>query len=109
MTGAGHGVTEDSGRFASGKGMNRSHLVANRFGGTGFQIAWGKGAYRNTLNLISASDKYNQNVMKKPRQNSNLCHRVPSGKVQPIRPSDLGAVHGQGGDRGSARKAPRAS
>lgn len=65
MTGAGHGVTEDSGRFASGKGMNRSHLVANRFGGTGFQIAWGKGAYRNTLNLISASDKYNQNVMKK--------------------------------------------
>ena len=52
---AGRGVTQDSPAFTSNNGFDRSHIIANEFGGTGFATGG---------NLVTASAHYNQNVMR---------------------------------------------
>ena len=51
----GRGVTRDSPWFTPGQGLNRAHLIANEFGGSGF--AGGE-------NLATTSQHYNQVVMR---------------------------------------------
>ncbi|MFF5565166.1 hypothetical protein ACFY7Z_30385 [Streptomyces sp. NPDC012623] len=48
------GVTQDSPGFVPNQRLNRSHVIADMFGGSG---------YREALNLVTASDHYNQTVM----------------------------------------------
>jgi hypothetical protein len=55
VPGGPRGVTKDSPAFRTGMDMNRSHLIADEFGGSG---------YKEGLNLISASDYYNKTVMR---------------------------------------------
>ena len=50
----GRGVTQDSPFFTRNAGLNRAHIIANQFGGSGFK----RGA-----NLVSTSAYYNQNRM----------------------------------------------
>ncbi|MEU4244751.1 DNA/RNA non-specific endonuclease [Actinoplanes sp. NPDC026619] len=52
---SGRGVTEDSPAFTAGQDLNRAHLIANEFGGSGF--AEGD-------NLITTSAYYNQVTMR---------------------------------------------
>jgi hypothetical protein len=51
----GRGVVKDSPGFIAGVSLNRSHLIADEFKGSG---------YAESLNLISASAHYNQVVMR---------------------------------------------
>ncbi|MCD4536367.1 hypothetical protein LRP67_19925 [Nocardioides sp. cx-169] len=51
---SGRGITQDSPYFIPGQGFNRAHVIANRFGGTGF-ADWG--------NLVTTSAHYNHPVM----------------------------------------------
>ncbi|SCF96040.1 hypothetical protein GA0115254_127738, partial [Streptomyces sp. Ncost-T10-10d] len=48
------GVTQDSPGFLPNQNLNRSHVIADWFGGSG---------YRDALNLVTASDHYNKTVM----------------------------------------------
>ncbi|MFE7468748.1 hypothetical protein ACFU6R_32210, partial [Streptomyces sp. NPDC057499] len=48
------GVTKDSPGFIANQNLNRSHVIADWFGGSG---------YRESLNLVTASDYYNKTVM----------------------------------------------
>jgi hypothetical protein len=48
-------VTEDSPAFTVGNGFDRSHIIANEFGGSGFSSG---------ANLVTASAEYNQVVMR---------------------------------------------
>ncbi|MCX4846576.1 hypothetical protein [Streptomyces sp. NBC_00893] len=48
------GVTQDSPGFLPNQNLNRSHVIADWFGGSG---------YREALNLVTASDHYNKTVM----------------------------------------------
>ncbi|MEU6018219.1 hypothetical protein ABZ826_30595 [Streptomyces sp. NPDC047515] len=48
------GVTQDSPGFVANQNLNRSHVIADWFGGSG---------YRDALNLVTASDHYNKTVM----------------------------------------------
>jgi len=52
---SGRGVTEDSPAFRSNNGFDRSHIIANEFGGTGFAVGG---------NLVTASSQYNQGTMR---------------------------------------------
>ena len=52
---AGRGVTEDSPSFTAGNGFDRSHIIANEFGGSGFAVG---------RNLVTASAHYNQQIMR---------------------------------------------
>lgn len=52
---SGRGVTQDSPAFMTNNGFDRSHIIANEFGGTG---------YATGGNLVTASSHYNQNVMR---------------------------------------------
>jgi hypothetical protein len=51
----GRGVTRDSPAFSVNEVLNRSHVIANEFGGSG---------YREALNLLTTSARYNQIVMR---------------------------------------------
>jgi hypothetical protein len=51
----GRGVTEDSPAFTAGNGFDRSHIIANEFGGSGFAVGG---------NLVTASAYYNQQIMR---------------------------------------------
>jgi uncharacterized protein DUF4157/DNA/RNA non-specific endonuclease len=55
LEGAPRGVTSDSGRKTPGQGIDSSHLIADRFGGSG---------YAKSANLISASAAYNRDDMR---------------------------------------------
>lgn len=48
------GVTQDSGRLTTNMDMDRSHLIADQFKGSG---------YKNSSNLITASAHFNREVM----------------------------------------------
>ncbi|MFT9665477.1 hypothetical protein ACMZ5F_03740 [Streptomyces rhizosphaericola] len=48
------GVTQDSPGFLKNQHLNRSHVIADWFGGSG---------YREALNLVTASEHYNKRVM----------------------------------------------
>ncbi|WP_335932616.1 hypothetical protein [Streptomyces sp. PTD5-9] len=48
------GVTQDSPGFIPNQNLNRSHVIADWFGGSG---------YRDALNLVTASDHYNKKIM----------------------------------------------
>ncbi|WP_229897268.1 phage tail protein [Streptomyces anulatus] len=48
------GVTQDSPGFLANQQLNRSHVIADWFGGSG---------YREALNLVTASDHYNKRIM----------------------------------------------
>ncbi|WP_371601981.1 hypothetical protein OG345_01915 [Streptomyces sp. NBC_01220] len=48
------GITQDSPGFIANQNLNRSHVIADWFGGSG---------YREALNLVTASDHYNKTVM----------------------------------------------
>jgi hypothetical protein len=52
---SGRGVTQDSPAFTANNGFDRSHVIANEFGGTGYSAGG---------NLVTASSYYNQNVMR---------------------------------------------
>jgi hypothetical protein len=52
---SGRGVTQDSPAFRSNNGFDRSHIIANEFGGTGFATGG---------NLVTASSRYNQEIMR---------------------------------------------
>lgn len=49
------GVTQDSPGYIGGEGLNRSHAIADFFGGSG---------YRDALNIVTTSDTYNQVTMR---------------------------------------------
>ena len=51
----GRGVTEDSPAYTVNNGFDRSHIIANEFGGSGFAAG---------ANLVTASEHYNQKVMR---------------------------------------------
>jgi hypothetical protein len=51
----GRGVTENSRGFTPNNGFDRSHIIANEFGGSGFAAG---------ANLVTASAHYNQQVMR---------------------------------------------
>ena len=51
----GRGITEDPSGHIANANLNRSHLIADQFLGSG---------YKSAANLVSASDEYNQRVMK---------------------------------------------
>ncbi|MFF8713921.1 hypothetical protein ACF07T_21155, partial [Streptomyces sp. NPDC015184] len=53
-SGAPRGVTQGSPGFVANQNLNRSHVIADWFGGSG---------YREALNLVTASDHYNKVVM----------------------------------------------
>lgn len=53
---SGRGVTQDSPWFTSGEGLNRAHLIANEFGGSGYAAG---------ENLATTSAEYNQIVMRR--------------------------------------------
>ncbi|PTL85201.1 DNA/RNA non-specific endonuclease [Vitiosangium sp. GDMCC 1.1324] len=50
------GITEDSPHYVANKNLNRSHLIADEFKGSG---------YKEGLNLITTSDHYNQIEMRR--------------------------------------------
>lgn len=50
----GRGVTQDSPYFTKNQEFNRAHVIANRFGGSG---------YRSGRNLVTTSKHYNQELM----------------------------------------------
>jgi hypothetical protein len=50
----GRGVTQDSPYFVASQDFNRAHVIANRFGGSG---------YRSAKNLVTTSRHYNQTLM----------------------------------------------
>jgi hypothetical protein len=50
----GRGVTQDSPYFTKNEDFNRAHVIANRFGGSG---------YRSARNLVTTSRHYNQGLM----------------------------------------------
>jgi hypothetical protein len=51
----GRGVTQDSPHFIPGQNLNRAHIIANQFGGSG---------YKNSGNLATTSAQYNQVTMR---------------------------------------------
>ncbi|MEU3654797.1 hypothetical protein AB0E67_18660 [Streptomyces sp. NPDC032161] len=59
------GVTQDSPGFIPNQNLNRSHVIADWFGGSG---------YRDALNLVTASDHYNKKVMGEAE--SDIAHKI---------------------------------
>lgn len=51
----GRGVTQDSPGYVADHDFNRAHVIANRFGGSG---------YRSAKNLVTTSDHYNKVLMR---------------------------------------------
>ncbi len=64
---SGRGVTEDSPAFTSGNGFDRSHIIANEFGGSGYSAG---------ANLVTASSHYNQTVMRTAERSVGRAIRV---------------------------------
>lgn len=68
---SGRGVTQDSHGFITGVNLNRAHLIADRFLGSG---------YTNGENLITTSSQYNQRDMADAE--NNIEGRVPSKNIE---------------------------
>ena len=80
----GRGVTERSPQFEENRGFNSAHVIANRFGGSGYVVA---------ANLVTTSWQYNQELMAE-RERRVVAIVQDFARAYMLRPSAVAAQEG---------------